>query len=345
MIGPSSTTALPGIVSQYNDRLGRIYGAETLEANWYEERIQRAAGVLKPKTLETVLRPYEPDLAAHQREISGSLAICSRTSRHPFMFQSRSVVSDGLNERISMSETFFKPLAERPPNPVGAGKTTTHDAMLMQFSQHDEPKTRQNKDRMSNIENEVRPIADSEEKIRKRFITPYTLGHVYTERPSRFLSTKGFGQVVPRHPNGYDMRQFSTTTGEALSTGRAPERLSVSAPPPRRALARCDTHPHSEHAVLIRSCPSVHPPARVSCHAQRHQIPPSSSLTGARTHFSSGGYEKTSTNHTVFTFGFAKEANALLPGMGGRDTFGKTSLIKSFALANNPPPEALAVKA
>ena len=48
-----------------------------------------------------------------------------------------------------------------------------------------------------------------------------------------------------------------------------------------------------------------------------------------------GGYEKAATNHTVFTFGFAKEANAMLPGIGPRESFGKTSLIKTFALADN----------
>jgi hypothetical protein len=48
-----------------------------------------------------------------------------------------------------------------------------------------------------------------------------------------------------------------------------------------------------------------------------------------------GGYEKATTNHTVFTFGFAKEANAMLPGIGPRENFGKTSLIKNFQIADN----------
>lgn len=63
-----------------------------------------------------------------------------------------------------------------------------------------------------------------------------------------------------------------------------------------------------------------------------------------------GGYEKAATNHTVFTYGFAKLANSQLPGMGTREHFGKTSLIKSFEVANNssqgsPMPQSLAVKA
>ncbi|KAG8468459.1 hypothetical protein KFE25_013542 [Diacronema lutheri] len=284
MIGPSSGAPLPGIVSQYNDRLGRIYGSDTLEANWFEERLQLEAGALKqPSDEQPVLRPFEPELSAHQKHISGGLAICSRQKRYPFMFQSRSIVSDGAFERLSMSETFFKPLHERPPNPVGAGKTTAHDAMLMQFAQRDEPKTRQNKDRMSNIEHEVRPVADSEEKIRKHFIHAANLGHSFLGRPSHFSARIGFGAVVPKHPEGYAQRHFSTTTGEALSTG------------------------------LLRpeSVPGEMP-------------------------FSSGGYEKTATNHTVFTFGFAKMANAQLPGMGTREHFGKTSLIKSLEEANNP---------
>lgn len=292
---------MPGIVSQYSDRLGRIYGSNTLEANWYEERLQLAAGVLKPAETVIVLRPFESDLAAYQKSISGNIAVCSRTNRHPFMFQSR-MVSDGMNERISMNETFYKPLHERPPNPA-AGKITAHDAMVMRFAQTDEPKTRQSKDRMSNIEHEVRPLPDSEAKVRKHFVTPSTLHHIHTERPSTHSALRGFGAVVPRHPSGHSDRLFSTTTGEALSTGRAPASL------------------------------------------QPHQTPPSSTMIGQRANFSSGGYEKTATNHTVFTFGFAKEANAQLPGLGTREHFGKTSLIKAFQIANNAPPPPALVKA
>lgn len=230
MIGPSSATPLPGIVSQYNDRLGRIFGPDTLEANWYEERLHRDAGLLRqPKDDKPVLRPFEPDLSA-TRSDSGGLAICSRQHRYPFMFKSRSVLSDGLDEKISMYDTFFKPIDERPPNPVGIGRPTVHDAMLMRYAvQHDEPKTRQSRDRMSNIENEVRPVADSDEKIRKRFINAANIGQRNVPQPSPYSALTGFGAVVPRHPEGFMQRSFSTTTGEALSTGLLPRPISVRA--------------------------------------------------------------------------------------------------------------------
>lgn len=334
MIGPSSGAPLPGIVSQYNDRLGRIYGSDTLEANWFEERLQLEAGALKqPSDEQPVLRPFEPELSAHQKHISGGLAICSRQKRYPFMFQSRSIVSDGAFERLSMSETFFKPLHERPPNPVGAGKTTAHDAMLMQFAQRDEPKTRQNKDRMSNIEHEVRPVADSEEKIRKHFIHAANLGHSFLGRPSHFSARIGFGAVVPKHPEGYAQRHFSTTTGEALSTG-----LLVRAVCPRAAGLTAHRGIAAACAAAAFRCtrsPHAPRPARASPRARRAAAQRPESVPGEMP-FSSGGYEKTATNHTVFTFGFAKMANAQLPGMGTREHFGKTSLIKSLEEANNP---------
>jgi hypothetical protein len=239
--------AMPGILSQYSDRLGNVYGPDTLEANWYEDRLQRAAGVLKaPEGAATVLRSHEPDLSAQQKEITGSLAICPRTSRHPFMYQSRCVLSDGRNEKTSMSDTYFKPLAERPANPIcSGGVESPYDAMLQQLTQHDSPKTRVSKDRMSNVQNEVRPVVDSEDKIKQRFITPRTLAHLYAERPSSQSGCRGFGAVVPRHEVGYAERLFSTTTRDALSTGLLPPAtLSV------RATQRAGRAPPSAHCSI-----------------------------------------------------------------------------------------------
>lgn len=338
MIGPSSTTPLPGIVSQYNDRLGRIYGPDTLEANWYEERLQREGGVLNTKGEAPVLRHFEPELSAHQREISGDLGIASRIQRHPFMFKSRSVVSDGLNERVSMSETFFAPLDKRPANPVGAGRTTSHDQMLQRFAQHDEPKTRQSKDRMSNIEHEVRPIADSEEKVRKKMIDMHTLRHLDAHRPSVHSARSGFGSVVPSHPEGHDARSFETTTGHALSTGRDPPKLEVSAATPRalrswvrdvRAPRRVCAHGHD-----APSCTRAPAPLARAV-AQRHQMPPRSSIERGAS-FANGGYEKGNTDYTVFPFGHAREAAEAMHG-GGKSHYGKKSVVKIFQEANNPP--------
>jgi len=246
MIGPSSSAPLPGITSQYNDRLGRIYGPGTLEANWAEERLQRAAGMLKSAHGEKAIRPYEPDLAG-----------APRTARNTWTFKSNGVVSDGLNEHLTMNETFYTPLESRPANPVGAGTTTPYDEMLMRFAQQDEPKTRQSKDRMSNVQNEVRPMADSEQKMRKHFITPASLSHAYVSRVSQFTDSKGFGAIVPKHPDGYAERQFSTTTGEALAMGIIPnDTLGVRAYNPSSLPSSTHPNPNPNSNIPLAYSPS-----------------------------------------------------------------------------------------
>lgn len=234
----SASATVPGVLSQDNDRLGRIYGRGVLEANWYEERLQAEAGILKgPQDEVPILRPFEPDLSAVQREMTGGLATLSRTKRYPFMLASHSVVSDGFNEHATMSETFFAPLHRRLPNPVEDGITTTSDQMNLAFAQYDSPKTRRSKDRMSNVVDEVRAIADSDAKVRKRFVNAANFGRVYARAPPELSAYGAFGAVVPTHPQGYASRHFSTTTRDALVGGLRGEAAGVRAAlaPPRAA--------------------------------------------------------------------------------------------------------------
>lgn len=287
MIGPSSTQELPSISSEYNDRLGRIYSEKTLEGNWYESRLQHAAdeSALQPQA-SRVLRPEEADLG-----------VVPRIARDPATFRSRAVVSDGFNESLAMSKTFFAPIDERPANPVGDGKPTDRDAQVQRLSQADTPKFRYNKDRMSNVCNEVRPLADSDAKVRRSMITAETTRH---------LNTHGLWSDGNHAVSG-TAETLESTTAEAMSTGRNPRFLEVRRSP-RAGRGTC-------------AFTSVSHPG-----AQKHQRPPPTS-SNRPAFFSTGGYESSATNHTAFSFGAAKEANARLPGLG-RESFGKTSITK-----------------
>merc|ERR1712054_493683 len=92
MVVGSSSTPVPGLLSSFNDRSGRIFGARTLEANWYEERTQKHSGshvgVLDTSSAQTKLhqgstRSFESDVSCMTPGTAwpGHLLILSRYQR------------------------------------------------------------------------------------------------------------------------------------------------------------------------------------------------------------------------------------------------------------------------